>query len=287
MTAIRGRHHRIIAWLALLAILLSLPGSGPSAASAPKPATTYAVYLPGLVNDTATWPRGTSVCCNGTQTLCTDLNQIHASWYYNWSLSEPRQCSAEFVPMQWGHTNVTPTVTGNSEWLLGPNEPNNCWDPSASECQSPEAVASQWHYLEGTGRKLVGPSVFAANDYSDTWLEQFMAECAAIGGCRIDAIGLHWYDWRGTCDVAELEAYLAMRREQFPGIPFWVTEWGCVNGELAYAEQAIPVIEQYLGADGRQAIWTLYTEGYYPRWEPLIRDGALTPLGRLYRGDVP
>lgn len=276
--SIKARHALLFA-----ALLFTL--AAPAAARTPQ----YRVLLPRVLSSESPWERGGAAgwYVGHEADVCPDLHTLHAAWWYDWGTGNAAFCEGvEYVPMIWGRDFVTATLTGNSRWLLGFNEPNlptQAW-------MTPEEAVSLWRHLEDTGRLLVSPAVYA--DYNcnpcGNWLERFMTLCAARlpTPCRVDVIALHWYGMGGGVEcgpegVARLEAYLAMRAAEYPGYPLWLTEWACRWGEAEFAAAALPAVERYTA---RSAAWEMYE---YPGWQPLLRDGALTPYGVIYAGVMP
>lgn len=258
--------------LAALVFALATPPARPAAGP---------VYLVPVMGGGA-WPRGAAVPYpyRHAAVLCNHLSALHAQWWYDWDTVGGELCAGrEFVPMIWGRITATPTLTGDSAWLLGFNEPNL---PGQSNL-SPAEAAALWPLLEATGRKLVSPAVYAGSNYAgDTWLEDFLAACA---GCRVDAIALHWYGWAdcGPAAVAAFESYLSQRAAQYPGVPLWLTEYGCQADEAGFADAALTIADRYAA---RHSLWALYTEEY-PPWEGLADGAYLSHLGGIFAGGPP
>lgn len=265
----------LAAFLAVAAVLLALGSCWPQRATARTP--EYRVLLPRVMSSEAPWERGAAMD-DWHPESCADLNALHVSWLYDWGTGGGNYCPLyEYVPMAWGRTYTTPTLTGNSAWLLGMNEPNNC--NIGGSCVTPAEAATDWHYLEATGRLLVSPAPL--NLGGDTWLDDFLALCA---GCRVDAIGVHFYAWYNctTTAVTNLEAYLLTIEARYPGMPLWLTEYGCREDNAGFLALVLPFVEVHTY---RNAVWTMYP---YTGWLTLFdAHGDLTELGLLYRGVMP
>lgn len=280
MTTPRARAS-VVLFAALVGVSLAPLLLAPSAPRVRSGEGAPRVYLVPIAGGGA-WGRGAAVPYpyRHTTVLCNHLSQLHAAWWYDWGLAPGVECAGrEFVPMVWGAITATPKLAGDSPWLLGFNEPNLAGQSNLT----PAEAAGMWPLLEATGRRLVSPAVYAGANYGgDTWLEDFLAACA---GCRVDAIGLHWYGWTdcGPAAVTALESYLAQRAAEFPGVPLWLTEWGCQADEAGFADAAIPIADRYAQ---RHALWALYTE-MYPPWEGLAAGPYLSHLGSVFAGGPP
>lgn len=271
-----------LVWLVLLVRSVSQPAQVPQAT---PEAITHTILVP-LFSNLNHWQRGMGYAGYGVPLVepCSDLRLTGAQWFYNWWYTEGPVCSPRlpFVPMVWDETAVisaTTYLTGPG-WLLGFNEPNL---PSQAD-MTPTLAFQLWPYLEGTGRKLVSPAVFASTNCPGcgTWLEEWWSLCQArTPSCRVDAIALHWYG----CDTVMLEAYLQRRAQQFPGLPLWLTEWGCNTGteaeQAAYTSTALPIIQRYTE---RNSIFSLYP---YEHNRGLVIGGQLNLIGLAYSGRGP
>lgn len=249
------------------------------------PAAQQTVLVPLLLSESR-WSRGIGAAGYGVPPIdvCADIRLTGAQWYYDWWYYG-WNCDPviPFVPMVWDEETVisaTQALTGTG-WLLGFNEPN-----LPSQANMTPALAFQlWPQLEATGRKLVSPAVFASTNCPGcgTWLEEWWSLCQARTPepCRVDAIALHWYG----CDTVMLEQYLQRRTLQFPGLPLWLTEWGCNTGteaeQASYTAAALPIIQRYTE---RNAIFSLYP---YENNRGLVIGGQLNLIGLAYSGQGP
>lgn len=222
------------------------------------------------------------------------LEDVGASWFYNWSASDDRMPApdgVEFVPMIWGEKSVTAdtleTARREGEVLLGFNEP----DLGEQASMSVDRALELWPELEATGLRLGSPAVAWGADQQGEWLDRFMTG-AEERGLRVDFITLHWYgsDF-GPDAVDHLENYIEATHDRY-GLPIWVTEYGLINfggspkypsddqlvafveGSTAMME-SLPYVERYawFGLPAEEPGIGLYTDGSTP-----------TAAGSAYRG---
>lgn len=165
---------------------------------------------------------------------CEDVGAVGAQWQYNWSYN-PYNCSnVENVPMIWGANqanallNGTATLGGNSQYILGFNEPDG------QSNITPTEAARLWYQIElkYPNKKLVAPAP-SHNDIYHTWLPGFRTAFQNTYGRppRLDALAAHCYavpsrgqSWTSCQD--DIEWYEARVDEwNIPG-GIWVTEYG-------------------------------------------------------------
>ncbi|MFS0703905.1 glycoside hydrolase family protein, partial [Cellulomonas sp. 179-A 9B4 NHS] len=159
------------------------------------------------------------------------LDDVGASWFYNWSPSDdrtPRPADVEFVPMIWGRDAVTDATLAQArsegDVLLGFNEP----DLGEQSAMSVEEALDLWPRLEATGMRLGSPAVAWGGDVPGGWLDRFLAG-ARERGLRVDFITLHWYgsDF-GPAAVDHFLGYVDAVHARY-GLPVWVTEYGLMS----------------------------------------------------------
>ncbi|GEM_PF-1979246 len=167
---------------------------------------------------------------------CEDVGAVGAQWQYNWS-PNPQNClNVENVPMIWGASdanallNGTATLGGNSQYILGFNEP----DMRGQANLSVQVAADLWYQIElkYPNKKLVAPAP-SHNDTYHTWLPGFRTAFQNTYGRppRLDALAAHCYavpflgqSWTSCQD--DIEWYEARVDEwNIPG-GIWVTEYG-------------------------------------------------------------
>lgn len=264
-------------WLALLSLLLlttSAPLPLPPVAAM---RTKYVYYFPQVGHAPESLKKGVGM----PYADCDKLATLGIRWAYNWS-SETWNCpGVENVPMAWA--GVPQTVRGNSDWLMGFNEPDR---PDQANL-TPEQAAIKWRGIEAMypERKLVAP---APSHLDPEWLARFRdAYIAAFDRPpRLDALAVHCYlptadecialvqqfeDWAAAWNVPEV----------------WVTEFSFVDTKeekqfIRYL-QADPMVSRYG--------WFALSYRGFETWAP-ARDaqaplvdstGKLTAWGSTYK----
>lgn len=198
------------------------PTPTPAAVAAPKQ-TEFRYFLPALNVNLA--PRSPKKGLAWTYKYCEDAAGVFARWVYDWGMT-PKICPAplESVPMirdaeQWARKK---TVGGNSEWILGFNEPDLCPDQA---CLTPAQAVPLWREIELAypHRKLVAP---APSQLHLNWLVEFRARYVATYQTppRLDALAAHFYGFTLADALAVLTWYKARALEY--GVPeIWLTEF--------------------------------------------------------------
>jgi len=156
---------------------------------------------------------------------CDDAISVRALWVYDWGMTT-KVCNAniESVPMvrdadQWAHSKQ---VGGNSQWILGFNEPDLCPDQA---CLTPAQAVPLWHEIEAQfpNKKLVAP---VPSQLHLNWLVDFRNDYIATYGTppRFDALAMHWYGFRYT-DAKALINWYEARASEFGVSQLWLTEF--------------------------------------------------------------
>lgn len=160
-----------------------------------------------------------------TYQYCEDVNSIRALWVYDWGMN-PKICnsSLESIPMirdadQWARSKQ---VGGNSQWILGFNEPDLCPDQA---CLTPAQAIPLWHEIEAQfpNKKLVAP---VPSQVHLNWLVEFRDGYIATYGTppRFDALAMHWYGFSHAHAKAVIDWYKA-RATEFGVRELWLTEF--------------------------------------------------------------
>lgn len=196
------------------------------------------------------------------------------TWYYNYGAvpTPDYQNKLNFVPMLWGPpedpaTDMTfyNTVSNlikegqNITYVLGFNEPDNCYGGTGGSCTSAATAAQIWKkqmepLKNEFGVKLGAPAVRGSPD-GFNWLANWFSECAALvassGGssnttsCEVDFIPAHWYG-----DFQGLASHLGQINATYPNISsMWVTEFACADYTLeasqSFANQSFSYLDRY------------------------------------------
>jgi Glycosyl hydrolase catalytic core len=162
--------------------------------------------------------------------LGTALDDVGASWYYNWS-SHPSSgagSSARFVPMIWGARSVTTAelnrAKSSGRELLAFNEP----DFASQANMSVEDALALWPKLQATGLRLGSPAVAVNAAQPGGWLDRFLSG-AKQRGYRVDFITMHWYgsDFSDGA-TGQLKGYIQAVYSRYH-LPIWLTEYALIR----------------------------------------------------------
>ncbi|MBI5303658.1 MAG: hypothetical protein HY868_16095 [Chloroflexi bacterium] len=160
-----------------------------------------------------------------TYQYCEDAQAVRAKWVYDWGMN-PKICNAalESIPMirdasQWAQTKQ---VGGNSQWILGFNEPDLCPDQA---CLTPAQAVPLWREIEAQfpNKKLVAPVPSQAHL---NWLIEFRNAYIAAYRTppRFNALAAHWYGFSYNDAKAVINWYKA-RATEFGVAEIWITEF--------------------------------------------------------------
>jgi hypothetical protein len=124
--------------------------------------------------------------------------------------------------MVYGAGDLSATVEGNSEWLMGFNEP----DLSSQANISASQAALLWRQIEQKypSRKLVAPAPSGSNP---NWLVDFRTAYLSDYGAppRLDALAVHCYAWQASACIQFTQNYYEAWAKAW-GVPeVWVTEF--------------------------------------------------------------
>lgn len=159
----------------------------------------------------------------------SDIDTLNATWCYNWS-PNPDCGVHEAVPMIWGR-NVEDAVGGNSQFILGFNEP----DMENQSNLSPDEAAILWRRIEERfpfPRQLVSPAV---TGYGLKWLQDWYAAYRLRYGAppRVNVLAYHYYGFY-VFDFNRVLGEFKSLSIQW-GVPIWITEFAVfgnvVNGQ--------------------------------------------------------
>ncbi|GAA4734869.1 glycosyl hydrolase [Flavisolibacter ginsenosidimutans] len=224
------------------------------------------------------------------------IDQLSASWFYNWNNNNLSTPNHEYVPMAWGASGAFPAAISTviakkkTTHLLGFNESDNCNDQSGQYnnlCQPAVAVA-YYENLMSLGVRLGSP---APREEGPTgWLKDFNA-LAKAKDVRFDFVAVHWYDW-GSNPASTPDATPQQIFNRFKSylqnvyniyhLPIWITEFNAnpnrpnATGE-GFLKLALPFLD------------TLRYVERYAYFQPngnnanyLDAGGALTNIGTVY-----
>lgn len=263
----------------------------------------YTIYLP-LVGDLRNSKKGLGVVASPA---CTDMDNLGASWYFNWGVRPDSTCPASydkrFVPRISGagsmsYLTVAVQNAQASGWLMGFNEPNLPWQGDVSPAQAAVLWKQIEEAVEGTNIKLVSPSPSQHNpgqldSYGYTWLWAMVSAYQVQNNGqkpRFDAIAWHIYD----ANPSTVRAYLTARHNEMLAwgydVPIWVLEYagecwsntgnGVVMTNITPWFNQTPWIGRYAWFANR-----LYNQFSFWSSCSLVNEaGSLTTLGNIYQG---
>ena len=174
------------------------------------------------------------------------LQAVNAGWYHRWgpSKSSTGGFDAKFVPMFWGgyqvnQSNIDMIINyGDVEWVLGFNEPERSSQANMSVSQAIAAWQTLDAGFDGTGIKLISPSV-SDDGTGQSWLSSFMSQ-ASSQGLQVDAVSFHWYGISNPNDpVGAAWSFLARvdwYHNSF-GKPVWITEFALHDWGGNYSDE--------------------------------------------------
>ncbi|MDX6766001.1 MAG: glycoside hydrolase family protein [Candidatus Methylacidiphilales bacterium] len=226
------------------------------------------------------------------------LNELGASWCYNWQNEAPADLRAEieFVPMIWDEKDVQDSALKEAKKhgtiLLGFNEPDHLKQANMSV----ELALKLWPQLEATGMRLGSPSTAGGADKKDSWFGQFMRQ-SMERGYRIDFVCVHYYE-SNFSDPIEGSKKLKAFLESVYGLynkPIWLTEFALSNWKTpahpdqqrAYMEAVLPMLESLPFVE-RYAWFALPPnphgdEGALAGSNLCDNEGKLNSLGKTYQ----
>lgn len=230
-----------------------------------------------------------------------NIENIDASWYYNWGQTAVSYSDREYAPMGWGKTSLDTQVKINAVVIkkrithfMSFNEADNCNDQSGQFgglCKVDTAVLYHQHTMK-TGLRIVSPSGREGTEH--TWLKN-MNDLAVPRAIRMDVIGIHWYDWGAnplnTPDEDPVRIFNRFKNAVIAcynryKMPIWITEFNANRYrnrwvQDKFLELAMPWLEE-----------TPYVERY-AYFQPFGGNGSffdaegnLTSTGAIYMNHV-
>lgn len=152
---------------------------------------------------------------------CEDARQVGARWFYNWWFA-PLVCAGiESVPMIRDVSMLGLAVGGNSQWVMGFNEPDR---PDQANL-APAQAATLWRQIEMDypSKRLVAP---VPSQLAIGWIVLFRNDYIQQFGQlpRLDALAVHCYFTYAQDCIAQLEWYKAQARA-WNVSEIWLTEF--------------------------------------------------------------
>ncbi|MFL5746527.1 MAG: glycosyl hydrolase [Niastella sp.] len=217
------------------------------------------------------------------------LEQVNATWSYDWSAGGATTVNTQYVPIRqnggWPDFNTIYNKQ-NSNHLLGFNEP----DHTDQANMTVEQAIDQWPQLLQSGFRLGSPAPSSPN----SWLKRFMDKADSLN-YRIDFTAVHCY-WNSRVSGGRADSWYSGLLSAFNQYgnkrPIWITEWN--NGanwtgeawptDTAAALQKqlsdIKLILQVLDTTSFVERYSIYNWVQYQR--AMVLADTLTPAGKYY-----
>lgn len=224
------------------------------------------------------------------------LSALRCQWFYSWNSAIPEGIprGIDFIPMIFRYGGNPATISapaaaakkaGITE-LLGFNEP----DVKKQGNMTLEETLAAWPLLMETGLRLGSPGCVHPDK---EWMIAFM-EGVKERGLRVDFVNVHSY---GGPSADALVKRLEKVHQMFDERPIWITEfavgdWVAKSVEqnrhkpeavMRFMESVLPrldkldFVERYAWFPAKTTSIPLGTSALFDA------DGALTPLGEIYR----
>lgn len=197
-----------------------IPTPKPRTISSPRALSPVAFFPLVFSNGiTQTWVAKKGIPL--TYDICSDVTAMNATWEYDWTNTPPACPGTEQIPMVATAADVNKPNVGNSNWVMGFNEPD------ISGLSFTDA-AIYWHNnIEPNNptKKLLSPAP-SGSESGLTWLVNFRNAYIAFYATppRLDGLAAHCYKWV----VSQCTDYLQLFINQANawGISeIWVTEF--------------------------------------------------------------
>jgi autotransporter-associated beta strand protein len=180
------------------------------------------------------------------------MQALNSGWYYRWSPDKPnlaKPFDAQFVPMIWGGSQANNSTInkikgyGDTQWVLGFNEPERTDQANLSVAQAISAWQTMSTGFAGTGIKLVSPAVADTGGATggQAWLSSFMSQANTLG-LQVDAVAFHWYGVSTPNDPVGAANSFISRVDSYHNTynkPVWITEFAIHDWGNAYTDQQI------------------------------------------------
>ncbi|WP_133055278.1 cellulose binding domain-containing protein [Niastella koreensis] len=219
----------------------------------------------------------------------TPLEQVNATWSYDWSAGGATTVNTQYVPIRqnggWPDFNTIYNKQ-NSNHLLGFNEP----DHTDQANMTVDQAIDQWPQLLQSGFRLGSPAPSSPN----SWLKQFMDKCDSLN-YRVDFTAVHCY-WNSRVSGGRADSWYSGLLSTYNTYgnkrPIWITEWNNGanwTGEAWPADTAsafqkqlsdLKLILQVFDTTSFIERYSIYNWVQYQR--AMVLADTLTPAGKYY-----
>lgn len=143
--------------------------------------------------------------------------------------------------MIWGAVDMDTPLGGNSDWIMGFNEPDTAWQANLSPAQA----AALWRQIEQRypTRKLLSP--VTGND--PNWLPNFRdAYISAYGTApRLNGLAMHCYAWYASQCIPRTQQ-LETLASTWGATEVWVTEFSFATTSPSSPDRSLQEQQLYI-----------------------------------------
>jgi hypothetical protein len=199
---------------------------------------------------------------------CSVVTLMGASWQYSWS-PLPQNCpGVENVPMISVPGEISTTLGGNSQWIMGFNEPDEGWQPAS---MTPAQGAFWWRLIEQKypNKKLLSPGT-GSEDYTH-WLRDFRQ--AYIDqyhvAPRMDGLAAHCLKWWASQSINDCVTKYISWTVEWGASEVWVSEFAFANLDISSPPCPVgwpPVSDQLAAAEERTFLDWMTTQPTVTRY---------------------
>ncbi len=230
-----------------------------------------------------------------------DTKGVNASWYYNWGSAQTSNLDRQYAPMTWGKSSIDTQSKVNAlvqktnvSHLMSFNESDNCEDQSGKYgmlCNVDTAVKYQRNLMK-TGLRILSPSCREGEELR--WVKN-LNTLAVKAEVRMDAIGMHWYDWganpSNTPDEDPSKIFARFKAKviscyNYYKMPIWITEFNANKFRNTWVQDeflklALPWLE---------SVWYVERYAYFQpfggKGNFFDEKGNITSTGTIYLNQV-
>jgi putative glycosyl hydrolase len=268
------------------------PTPGTQKTSPSNGSPLYKVFLPMIASSGSTSaPLASKKGVPLTYEDCSTVTDVKGSWQYGWSPTPANCPGIENVPMIEDSSAMNATIGGNSQWLMGFNEPDLADQANLTLAQA----AKLWRKIEQEhpNLKLLAPAPSGGNG---VWINNFRNTYIATYGTppRLDGLAVHCYAWYASDCINQTKQFESWASSW--GIKeIWVTEFSFSPAAPSSQTQSLQEAQTYINWLTNESLVTRYawfasrvqgTEKWLSPYfvTPLAQwtDGQLTSYGSSY-----
>lgn len=268
-----------------------VPTPRPQAAAPANAPGQYKVFVPLLYSTGAAPAPLAKKGVPLTYRDCPTVDSVKGSWEYAWDAQPPDCAGVENVPMIFGDYDINATLTGNSQWLMGFNEP----DLQDQANLSLAKAVQLWRQIEQKypNRKLLAPAPSGANP---NWIVDFRNIYISTYGTppRFNGLAVHCYAWYASDCISHTQKFETWANA-WGVAEIWVSEFSFSPASPSSPSQSLREAQTYINWMTNEAKVTRYawfaskvqgTESWLSPYfvTPLVQwsNGQLTSYGTNY-----